>query len=250
MDRTVHSTRTRELGFAAVLALALAFVGGAVVPAAAAPSGDPTVQLGSSAGLAPDGKSVTIDVIASCPDRWRPVQATVTITQPQATGQGQIPIFSCNGSARPFRVTVGSTGGVFKLGAAQATAVVVVERGKTRRAQDSDAIQLDPTIEVRLPGAVGLIGGGEALAAGVSTACPPGATGAQSYVTISQGNTVGSGTFTPVCDGTQHGIGLTVTASQGTYHVGLSDGTAFAFIEEGGDTFSGVDQGAIEIYED
>jgi hypothetical protein len=246
MDRTVHSTRIHVV----VFAVALAFVGGAAIPASAAPSGNPTVDLGASAGLAYDGKSISIDVIASCPDKWRPVQATVTVTQPQATGQGQIPLFSCNGSARPFRVTVKSTGGVFKLGAAQATAVVVVERGKTARAQDSAAIQLEPTVEVRLPGAVGLLGGGSALDVGVSTACPPGASGAQSRVTISQGTAVGSGTFTPVCDGTQHGIGLVVTASQGTFQVGLADGIAEAFVQEGGDTFSGVDQGAIEIYED
>jgi hypothetical protein len=248
MDRTVHSTSIRALGFAAVLAIAV--VGGAAIPAVAAPSGDPTVDLGSSTGLAADGRSITIDVIASCPERWRPVQATVTIMQPQATGQGQIPLFSCDGSAHPFRVTVRSTGGVFRLGSAQATAVVVVERGKTKRAQDSAAIQLDPTVEVRLPGAVALLGGGSALEVGVSTACPLGASGAQSHVSISQGNVVGSGTFTPVCDGTQHGIGLTVTASQGTFQVGLADGIAEAFVQEGGDTFSGVDQGAIEIYAD
>ena len=36
-----------------------------------------------------------------------------------------------------------STGGVFHLGVAQATAVLVIERGKTRRAQDSATIQLE-----------------------------------------------------------------------------------------------------------
>ena len=85
---------------------------------------------------------------------------------------------------------------------------------------------------------------------GVTVACPVGPTGQPSSVTLSKGSALGTGTYTPTCDGTQHPASLTVFASQGAFEVGLADGTAFAFVEEGGDSFSGVDQGAIELFAD
>jgi hypothetical protein len=47
----------------------------------------PTVQLGSVAGLAPDGRSVDIGLTASCPPRWTVVEAKVSVAQPRRPGK-------------------------------------------------------------------------------------------------------------------------------------------------------------------
>ncbi len=159
MDATVVSRRARAL----CLILGLVVAAGAL-PADAASSSGPTVQLGSSVGLAADGSSVVIDVIASCPERWSVVRATVSVSQPQASGQGAFPL-TCIGSARSFRVSVPSSGG----------------------------------------------------------------------------------TFTPTCDGLRHTVNVGIQASQGLFRPGSAQGIAFAFVEEGGNSFSGIDEHPIEI---
>jgi hypothetical protein len=75
-----------------------------------------------------------------------------------------------------------------------------------------------------------------------------GANGQQSYVTVSQGqSTSGNGFYTPKCDGQRHTVNLTVTASQGTYQAGIANGFTFAFVEHGGNSFSGIDENQIQI---
>ena len=74
MEGNVTSPRVRALapaGLATVLVLGSALTGEAR-PA----SPRPTNELGSAAGLAPDGRSVAVDVIAWCPERWIVLDAT------------------------------------------------------------------------------------------------------------------------------------------------------------------------------
>src|SRR6266498_4169443 len=77
--------RIRSLAIAAVVAL---LVAGGDLPAEAG-AAVPTrlnVELGSAVGLAPDGQSVGVSLLASCPERWSVLQALVTVSQPQPSG--------------------------------------------------------------------------------------------------------------------------------------------------------------------
>jgi len=84
MDCNVLSQRVRRLALVGGVAL---LVAGGALPAEATPPFPARlrVELGSSAGLAPDGQSVGIGILASCPERWTVLQATVTLLQSQAS---------------------------------------------------------------------------------------------------------------------------------------------------------------------
>ena len=89
-----------------------------IAPGGAHVSPEPTADIQSVAGLAPDAQSVDVQVLASCPERWTAVEAVVTVSQPGASGQASFPL-TCIGSTRLFFVTVPSAGGAFQLGDAQ-----------------------------------------------------------------------------------------------------------------------------------
>jgi hypothetical protein len=89
------------------------------VPAEARVSPGPVVDIQSAAWLAPNGGSVTVQLLALCPERWTVVEAVVAVSQPQASGQasGQASFpLTCIGSLRMHSVAVRSTGGTFELG--------------------------------------------------------------------------------------------------------------------------------------
>jgi hypothetical protein len=234
-----------------VRALALAGAVGLILsssatPAEARPMQCPTVELGSAARLAPDGRSVAIDLVAACPEGWTAVTAVVSVSQPQASGAGSFPL-TCIGAARRFTVTVQSSGAPFRLGEAQAAASVVIKRGRTEQAQDSNVVRIEPTVSVDLADQARLEGGGESVSIDVTTACPVGATGQQSYVNVSQGQVSGAGFFVPVCDGLRHTVTVTVRASQRVYKAGSGRALSFAFVEADGNSFAGVDDQPIQI---
>jgi hypothetical protein len=232
---------------ALTIALAtMASVGGASTTPASASVERLSVDLQSAAALGPDGHSVSVTVLASCPQRWTVVRASVTVSQAQASGVGSFPL-TCIDSIRSFPVTVRSTSGAFRLGSAQGSAIVVIKRGRTEQAQDSTVLDVDPTVVVDLANTASLQGGGEAVVIHVSAACPVGASGQQSYVNVSQGQTTGTGNYVPLCDGHAHDLAVRVQASQGLYRAGGAQALTFAFVEQGGDSFSGVDEQAIEI---
>jgi hypothetical protein len=174
------------------------------------------------------------------------VEALVAVSQPQASGQASFPL-TCIGSLRMFTVTVPSSGGTFRLGDAQANASVVIRRGKTERVQDVRTVDVQPTVFVDLAGSAQLAPGGGAVTIGVTVACPVGANGEESYVAVSQGETRGSGTYTPVCDGSQHTFTVTAQATQGGYRSGEAQALTFATVEHAGISFSGVDEQLIQI---
>ena len=236
----------RRAGGALLCALVLLVAGPAVSSAGGAPGAGPSVDLQSGAGLAPDGRSMTVQVAASCPERWTVVEAVVSVSQPQASGRGSFPL-TCIGSIRVFTVVVQSTGGTFRLGTAQATASVVVKRGKTARAVDADVVSVQPTVSVELADSARLESGGGAVSIDVTVACPVGANGQQSYANVSQGQTVGSGTYVPVCDGSPHTFTVRVTAAQGAYQAGAAQALTFANVEHEGNGFTGVDDEQIEV---
>jgi hypothetical protein len=205
-----------------------------------------TVDIQSAAGLAPDGRSMTVQVLASCPERWSVVEAVVSVSQPQASGQASFQP-TCNGSLRMFTVVVPSAGGIFELGRARATASVVIRRGKTERTQDSDLLFVQPTVLVELADTARLGAGGGGVTIAVTVACPVGANGRQSYVNVSQGETRGNGSYVPVCDGSEHTFTVGVQAVLGTYQPGSAQALTFAHVEHEGNGFSGVDDELIQI---
>jgi len=242
MEGARHRIRIRAL----IIAVVLGLVGAGGAPAEARVSPGPVVDIQSAAWLAPDGQSMTVQVLASCPERWTVGEAVVAVSQPQASGQASFPL-TCIGSLRMFSVVVPSTGGTFELGEAQATASVTIERGKTERAQDSQLVQVQPAVFVELANTARLESGGGAVLIDVTVACPVGATGQASYVNVSQGQTSGNGTYVPVCDGQEHTFTVRVQASRGAYQVGDAQALTFANIGHEGIGTAGVDDGPIQV---
>ena len=236
------------------VARTLALVGTLVLlgVVAAAPAGArfqeaPAVDIHTVAGLAPDGRSIGVTVLASCPERWTVVQAVVRVSQPGASGQASFPL-TCTGGFRSFSVNVQSTGDDFVLGSAQVTASVVVKRGKTARADDSETVSVEPRILVELAETARLESGGTAVTLDVTVACPVGTTGRRSGLVVSQNQTMGTGNYTPVCDGAEHTFSVLVQASSGTYQPGIAQALTFADVDYDGLVFSGVDDdGALDI---
>ena len=235
----------RTLAFGGVVAL-LATV--AATPAGARFQEPPTVDIHTQAGLAPDGRSINVNVLASCPERWTVVEAVVRVSQPSGSGQASFPL-TCIKDVRSFWVSVPAAVGSFQLGSAQVTASVVIQRGKTARADDSEAVTVQPTVLVELAETARLESGGGAVVMDVTVACPAGTTGLQSSLVVSQaGQSIGSGTYVPVCDGSRHTFTVRVQASQGVYHTGIAQALTFANIEFGGEVFLGIDDdGALDI---
>ena len=245
MERGISQHRLRLLALASVIAL----VGvGAAAPADARRTSGPFVELHAVAGLAPDGRSIAVQVLASCPERWTVVEAVVAVTQPQASGRASFPL-TCIGSVRPFNVTVPSSGGVFDLGDAQATASVVISRGKTAGAEHDQTLSVEPRVAVELAESARIESGGSAVVIDVTVACPVGTNGLRSGLNISQsGITSGNGFYVPVCDGAPHTFTVRVEASRGTYQAGIAQALTFADVEHDGQVFSGVDDdGALEL---
>ncbi len=98
MDGRIAPKRLRR----SALAVGAGFlVAVSAAPVEAGPVQSPTVELGSAARLAPDGRSVAIDLLAKCPERWTVEEAFVTVTQPQASGQASFSL-TCTGSFQSF----------------------------------------------------------------------------------------------------------------------------------------------------
>jgi len=228
--------------------LVAVFAALAAAPAGARLQEAPTVDIHSQAGLAPDGQSITVTVLASCPERWTVVEAVVRVSQPGGSGQASFPL-TCSGYVRSFAVAVPSSGGAFELGSADVTASVVITRGKTVRADDSQVVTVDPTVLVALAESAQILDGGAAVLLDVSVSCPVGTTGRESRLVVSQaGRVMGTGRYTPICDGSRHTFSVRVEASQGLYEPGIAQALTFADVDYNGDVFSGVDDdGALEL---
>jgi hypothetical protein len=244
MEGGVNRHRVRAVTFALLIVVLGA---GATAPGEAARSPAPVVDIQTAGGVAPDGGSITLQVLASCPERWRVVEAVVAVSQPQASGRGSFPL-TCTGGMTMFSVVAPATVGTFALGDAEATASVTIQRGRTERVQDAQSVQVQPIVLVDLGASAALESGGGAVVIDVGVACPTGATGAGSYVNVSQGQTAsGNGTYVPICDGRQHTFAVRVQASQGLYRPGSAQALTFANVVHDGLSFAGVDEGPVQL---
>jgi hypothetical protein len=244
MKRATARHWVRALALTGVIVLLGAV---AAAPVGARPGQGPTVDIQSAAWLAPDGQSITVTVLASCPERWDVVEAVVLVSQSQASGQGSFPL-TCIGSIRSFTVVVGSAGGRFGLDEpTQATASVVIKRGKAAQAQDSETLFVQPAVFVDIAQTAQLESSGGALTIAVTSACPVGANGRESRLGVSQGETRGVGFYVPECDGFEHTFTVRVEASRGVYAAGTAQALTFADVEHGGMDFSGVDEQQVQI---
>src|SRR4029453_7202722 len=120
-------------------------------------------------------------------------------------------------------------GNRFQLGDWTATAYVgIVRNSQQATASSTRTISLEPGVTARVADQgqlSGTSGGGVRIA--VAVACPIGATGQQSSLTVSQdGTALGRAFFTPICDRLSHTLVLSITASQGTFHTGSAVGDA------------------------
>jgi hypothetical protein len=202
--------------------------------------------LSEQALVAPDGGSMTFDLSTVCDRTWTIVQASVSVTQPQASGTGS---FAPNCGRIPYvvRVTVPATSGTFQTGSANATAVLVVRQGSTKQAQDSAALRVRPDVSVLLADQAVLEGDG-AVRIDLTVTCPMSAVGQGGSVRIYDGVVVGTGGFGPTpCDTLPHTVSVRVASSQGPLRVGSAEGLASASVIEGGEVFPGVDLRTIQI---
>jgi hypothetical protein len=190
---------------------------------------------------------MTTSAMASCAERSTIQEARVTASQAQASGDGAFAPACIGPFPRSFPVTISSRSGVFALGSVQATATLVVQRGKSERAQDSETLELQPAVVVDLADTARLVNGGEAVSIGVTVACPPGPLGLQSYVAVSQGNVVGRGFYEPVCDGAPHTSTVAAVANEGTFRAGDARSLSFADVEWNGSFFTGVGDEPLRI---
>jgi hypothetical protein len=196
--------------------------------------------------LAPDGRSITFDLSTVCDRTWTILEASVSVTQPQASGTGSFTP-TCGRIPYNVRATVPATSGTFQTGPAEATAVLVVQQGRTKRAQDSATLRARPDVSVVLADQAVLQADG-AVRVDVRVTCPMSAVGQGGDVTIYDGQVAGTGTFgsTP-CDTFPHTVSVRVASSEGPFRIGSAEALASASVTEGGDVFPGGDFRTIQI---
>jgi len=229
---------------------ALALASALVLVAAAAPSADtarprlPSLDVQSAASLAPDGSALKVQLIALCPGRSTIVEATVAVSQPQASGQGSFTL-PCNDALTPLTVDVPATAGAFELGRADVSATLRVQRGRTEEANDAENVFVQPSVDVAFTGAARLDGGDVLI--DLRVACPVGATGVQSYVNVTGEQGSGNGSYVPTCDGVARTITVRVSPSQGVFVPGCARALTFANVVHDGTSFAGIADTLIEI---
>jgi hypothetical protein len=186
-------------------------------------------------------------VTVTCPTGWTWVRGGLYIRQADPGGSGSFSA-TCTGAPQVVRSRV-VNGNKWTLGTANAQAFVTIARnGQEVQASSQRSIRLEPGVTVRVADQgqlTGTTGSGVRLA--VAVACPSGATGQPSSVTVSQGGTQGSGSFTPVCDGTARTFVVSISASP--FQTGSATGAATASVQFNSQSFQGSDSRAITILE-
>ena len=218
--------------------------------ASAPPPGSATVEIAPSGTLEPNGEYARVAVTTTCPVGWTFNAGWLYVLQPDDGGSGSFTA-ACTGAAQVATSRV-VNGNRYVLGNASATAYVNIERnGQKVQVTSSRTIRLEPGVTARIADQgqlTGTTGGGVRIA--VAVACPVGATGQESYVTVSQdGTALGRAFFTPICDRTTRTVVLPITASQGTFHTGSAVGDAFVTVGWNGEAFFGIDNRAITLLE-
>jgi hypothetical protein len=230
------------------LMVVIAAVGAVAAPAAAANRTAVSVEvLSVQAALSPDGRSISFDIETRCDRKATIVQATVSASQPQASGSAAFTP-RCNRLPNVVGVTVPTSGAQFRSGDAQVGAVLAVQQGSTKQASDSALVRVRPSVGVRVADQGALIDGGQSLQIGVTVTCPLFGTAQGGQIAIWQTQAAGSARFGPTpCDGFPHTLSVTVPASGGSFVAGSAEAEAFASIEEGGDVFPGSDIRTVQL---
>ena len=257
--RSLTSPRGSSVTIATILAMALliastATVAGAKRPPKPPPSPSPTptisIQIAPSGTLEPSRQYANVDVTVTCPEGWTFSRGSLYVRQADPGGAGSFTA-SCTGTPQLAHARV-VNGNKLVLGDATAIAFVTITRsGQEVTASSTRTIRLVPGMTARIADQgqlTGTTGGGVAIA--IAVACPTGATGQHSQVTVSQDGTAqGSASFTPTCDGTSRTVVLPIAASQGTFHTGAAVGAASVAVAWTGETFAGGDNRAITLLE-
>jgi hypothetical protein len=256
--RSPMSSRSSSATIAMILAMVLlastAAVAGAKRPTKPPPSPEPaptvSIQIAATATLEPSRQYANADVTVTCPLGWAWTRGSLYIKQADPGGTGSFTT-SCTGAPQVSQARV-VNGNKWTLGDASATAYVTITRnGQEATTSATRTLRLVPGVTARIADQgqlTGTTGGGVAIA--VAAACPSGATGQPSSVTVSQDGTAqGSSSFTPICDGTAHTFVVPITAAQGTFHTGAASAAASVAVAWTGETFIGADSRAVTILE-
>lgn len=213
------------------------------------PSVSVTVEIAPTGTLEPSRQYSTVDVTVTCPVGWTWVRGGLFVRQADPGGAGSFSA-SCTGSPQVVRVRV-VNGNKWTLGNATAQAFVTIARnGQEVTTSSTRTISLEPGVPARIAAQGQLTGAGEGVKIAVAVACPSGATGQSSSISVSQGGTAqGSGTFTPVCDGTTRTFVVSIGTATGPFHTGSATSEAFATVTWNGQGFYGIDSRAITLLE-
>jgi hypothetical protein len=256
--RSPMSSRSSSATIAMILAMVLmastAAVAGAKRPSKPPPSPEPSptvsIQIAPTGTLEPSRQYATADVTVTCPVGWSWTRGSLYIRQADPGGAGSFST-SCTGAPQVAHARV-VNGNKWTLGDASATAFVTITRnGQEVTTSAARTVRLVPGVTARVADQgqlTGTSGGGVAIA--IAVACPSGATGQASSVTVSQDGTAqGTASFTPICDGPSHTFVVPITAAQGTFHTGAANGAASVAVSWTGETFTGADNRAVTILE-
>ncbi len=253
--RSVFTSQRRRVDLAALLAAALIIGSTATVAAKPPPKPPPssgstaTVQIAPTATVEPDQVYANLDVTVTCDVGSTFSNGWTYILQNDRGGSGTF-TSTCTGAPQVARSRV-VNGNRFTLGNWTARAFVrVTTNGQQIQVEASRQITLVPGVTVRIADQgqlTGTSGGGARIA--VAVACPMGATGQPSSVTVTQGSASGQGSFTPICDRQTRTVVLSLTASGGTFHTGSAHATATASVGFNSGTFSGTDNRTVTILE-
>jgi hypothetical protein len=258
--RSLISSRVLRVHVAVIVAVALIIGSTATVaakkpsppPSPPPPSGTPTISISiaPTASLEPSGEYANIDVTVTCTFGWTFSQGWIYIFQPGDPGGSGTFNGTCTGTPQVGHARV-VNGNRIELGSADAQAFVRVAKNGTQvTASSSRTITVQPSVVVRIADQgqlSGTAGGGVRIA--VASACPVGAAGQASSVTVTQGTASGSASFTPICDRVSHTLVLSIAASGGTFHTGTANASASASVGFNSGSFSGSDSRAVTILE-
>ena len=213
------------------------------------PSGSVAIEIAASGTLEPNRQYAVVDVTVTCPQGWAVTQGSLYIRQADPGGAGTFPA-TCTGTPQLIHARV-VNGNKWTLGNATATAYVTISRnGQSVQGTSQRVIRLDPGVTVRIADQGQLTAAsGAGVRIAVAAACPSGATGQPSSITVSQGGAQGSGSFTPVCDGTSRTFVVSVPTSQGSFQTGPATGAAAASVGFNSGSFQGTDNRPVTILE-
>ena len=255
--RSLTISRPSSVAIAAILSTALLIATTATVdarkpskPPAPSPSASVSIEIAPSGVLEPSRQYANVDVTVTCPVGWTLSRGSLYLLRGDRGGAGSFSV-PCTGTAQVGRVRV-VNGNTFELGDWTGQAYVTITRiGQQVTASSTRTVRLVPGVSVRIADQgqlTGTTGGGVAIA--VAVACPIGATGQPSSITVSQdGSAQGSASFTPTCDGQTRTIVAAITAAQGAFHTGTAVASALVNVAREGGTFSGTDSRGVALLE-